>query len=138
MVAAHNKAKARIDRMQSLRASPPNAPSGLVAAARPAVTRTYCSRPPRSRKIPRITERSADSPPVLPCDNAECPLWVKSRHWLGRSLMSALPPKADIVQHEGNVRFVPKAGISLRKLKKFHFGKTRLAKLKENSFEEMS
>jgi hypothetical protein len=26
-------------------------------------------------------------------------------------LMSALPPKADIVQHGGNVRFVPKADI---------------------------
>ena len=26
-----------------------------------------------------------------------------------RSLMSALPPKADIVQHGGNVRFVPEA-----------------------------
>jgi hypothetical protein len=25
--------------------------------------------------------------------------------------MSALPPKADIVQHGGNVRFVPKADI---------------------------
>jgi hypothetical protein len=33
---------------------------------------------------------------------------------------------------------VPEAGISLRKLKKFHFGKTRFAKLKENSFEETS
>jgi len=28
-----------------------------------------------------------------------------------RPLMSALPPKADIVQHGGNVRFVPKADI---------------------------
>jgi hypothetical protein len=27
------------------------------------------------------------------------------------SLMSALPPKADIAQHGGNVRFVPKADI---------------------------
>jgi len=26
--------------------------------------------------------------------------------------MSALPPKADIVQHGGNVRFVPKADIA--------------------------
>jgi hypothetical protein len=26
-------------------------------------------------------------------------------------LMSALPPKADIVRHGGNVRFVPKADI---------------------------
>jgi hypothetical protein len=26
--------------------------------------------------------------------------------------MSALPPKADIVQHGGNVRFVPKADIT--------------------------
>jgi hypothetical protein len=25
--------------------------------------------------------------------------------------MSVLPPKADIAQHRGNVRFVPKAGI---------------------------
>ena len=28
-----------------------------------------------------------------------------------RTLMSALPPKADIVQHGGDVRFVPKADI---------------------------
>jgi hypothetical protein len=28
--------------------------------------------------------------------------------------MSALPPKADIVQHERNVRFVPKADILRR------------------------
>jgi hypothetical protein len=28
-------------------------------------------------------------------------------------LMSALPPKADIVQHGGNVRFVPKADVGL-------------------------
>ena len=27
--------------------------------------------------------------------------------------MSALPPKADIVQHDGNVRFVPNADIAL-------------------------
>jgi hypothetical protein len=27
--------------------------------------------------------------------------------------MSALPPKADIVQHGGNVRFVPKADIQV-------------------------
>ena len=37
-----------------------------------------------------------------------CPLWVKSRH---DGSMSALPPKADIVRHGGNVRFVPKADI---------------------------
>ena len=30
-----------------------------------------------------------------------------------RPLMSALPPKADIVQHGGNVRFVPEADIDL-------------------------
>jgi hypothetical protein len=29
--------------------------------------------------------------------------------------MSALPPKADIVQHGGNVRFVPKADIAARR-----------------------
>jgi hypothetical protein len=28
-------------------------------------------------------------------------------------LMSALPPKADMVQHGGNVRFVPKADIRI-------------------------
>jgi hypothetical protein len=32
--------------------------------------------------------------------------------------MSALPPKADIAQHGGNVRFVPKADI-LRRGKKY-------------------
>jgi hypothetical protein len=30
-------------------------------------------------------------------------------------VMSALPPKADIVQHGGNVRFVPKADILKRR-----------------------
>jgi hypothetical protein len=30
-------------------------------------------------------------------------------------LMSALPPNADIVQHDGNVRFVPKADIMRRR-----------------------
>jgi hypothetical protein len=34
---------------------------------------------------------------------------------IGRSIaMSALPPKADIVQRSGNVRFVPKADIEAR------------------------
>ena len=28
--------------------------------------------------------------------------------------MSALPPKADILQHGGNVRFVPKADVGLK------------------------
>jgi hypothetical protein len=31
-----------------------------------------------------------------------------------RNVMSALPPKADIVHDGGNVRFVPKADIALR------------------------
>jgi hypothetical protein len=44
----------------------------------------------------------------------------------------------DVDRRASDVRNVPKPGISLRKLKKFHFGKTRLAKLKENSFEETS
>jgi hypothetical protein len=33
----------------------------------------------------------------------------QNRTWRGECAMSALPPKADIVQHGGNVRFVPKA-----------------------------
>ena len=36
----------------------------------------------------------------------------QKRTWDCRSLISALPPKADIVQHGGNVRFVPEADIS--------------------------
>jgi len=32
----------------------------------------------------------------------------------GQIVMSALPPKADIVGHGGDVRFVPKADISLK------------------------
>ena len=35
------------------------------------------------------------------------------------NVLSALPPKADIVQHDGNVRFVPNADIAL------HPGETR-------------
>jgi hypothetical protein len=34
------------------------------------------------------------------------------RTWDWRPLMSALPPKADIAQHGGNVRFVPEADIA--------------------------
>jgi hypothetical protein len=33
--------------------------------------------------------------------------------------MSALPPKADIVQHGGNVRFVPKAAIAGERIGRF-------------------
>jgi hypothetical protein len=33
----------------------------------------------------------------------------QKRTWEYRSLMSALPPKADIVHGSGNVRFVPQA-----------------------------
>jgi len=33
------------------------------------------------------------------------------RTWLGEFAMSALPPKADIVQSDRDVRFVPKADI---------------------------
>jgi hypothetical protein len=36
----------------------------------------------------------------------------QKRTWDCRSLMSALPPKADIVRHGGNVRFVPKAEVA--------------------------
>jgi hypothetical protein len=38
-----------------------------------------------------------------------CPLWVISGHWDVSTAMSALPPKADMVQHDRDVRFVPKA-----------------------------
>src|SRR6516225_8723222 len=40
--------------------------------------------------------------------SCQCPLWVKSGHWCA-SMMSALPPKADINDAMRNVRFVPKA-----------------------------
>jgi hypothetical protein len=43
-------------------------------------------------------------------DIASDPPRLIAREQLGT--MSALPPKADIVQHGGNVRFVPKADIS--------------------------
>ena len=36
----------------------------------------------------------------------------QNQTWDCRSLMSPLPPKADIVWHGGNVRFVPEADIS--------------------------
>src|SRR6516165_1538495 len=40
------------------------------ASVRPAVTRTYSSRPPRGRKIPQITEHLEDFRPVLLCGHA--------------------------------------------------------------------
>ena len=43
----------------------------------------------------------------------QCPLWVISGHGEPFSVMSALPPKADIRQRV-DVRFVPKADISIR------------------------
>jgi len=43
--------------------------------------------------------------------NRQCPLWVKSRHCRTSGRMSALPPKADMVQHDRDVRFMPFADI---------------------------
>jgi hypothetical protein len=40
-----------------------------------------------------------------------CPLWVKKQTFGPFIAMSALPPKADIVHGDGNVRFVPTADI---------------------------
>jgi hypothetical protein len=40
-------------------------------------------------------------------DGGECPLWVKTGHRTGSSVMSALHLKADIRQRAGHVRFVP-------------------------------
>jgi hypothetical protein len=44
----------------------------------------------------------------------------QKRTWDCRSLMSALPPKADIVQRSGNVRFVPI--VAIRRLRKVFIG----------------
>ena len=46
-----------------------------------------------------------------PGQQLQCPLWVKSRHSDHPRSMSALPPKADIVERDRHVRFVPKADI---------------------------
>ena len=43
--------------------------------------------------------------------HSQCPLWVKSRHVRCKSVMSALPPKADMCSATRHVRFVPKADI---------------------------
>src|SRR5215469_1620199 len=40
-----------------------------------------------------------------------CPLWVISGHDCHEVAMSALPPKADIAERRGHVRFCPKADI---------------------------
>ena len=51
----------------------------------------------------------------MPRSKFECPMSQMGQNRTLNRLhaMSALPPKADIVQHGGNVRFVPKADISL-------------------------
>jgi len=60
-----------------------------------------------SRHAVRIISLSASGPPDL-CFTHELPHSLLSHV---RYAMSALPPKAGIVQHGGNVRFVPKADI---------------------------
>ena len=42
-----------------------------------------------------------------------CPLWVISRHLQCKTVMSALPPIADICSARAHVRFVPIADISI-------------------------
>jgi len=42
----------------------------------------------------------------------ECPLWGQKQTLAQVRVMSALPPKADMVQHDCDVRFVPKADIA--------------------------
>ena len=41
--------------------------------------------------------------------NTRCSLWVEGGHLHNVRPMSAFPPKADVAQHDRDVRFVPKA-----------------------------
>ena len=41
--------------------------------------------------------------------NTRCSLWVEGGHLHNVRPMSAFPPKADVAQHDRDVRFVPNA-----------------------------
>jgi hypothetical protein len=68
--------------------------------------------PGELNSIPAVDRPRASCPSKRPLTSA----MGQKRTWTSEFAMSALPLKADIVQHGGNVRSVPKADIRARSL----------------------